>query len=161
VRFSNKNDAKSATIGGEWLDVTRTSEMPNHGVTRRNSAAGTCGSCAVNVIVIRLHTVLRNSQRDIREEKIVERRDFLKLAFGVAAGAATLAASAQAAPLSLQPMEGQAPTPPANADAHPAVTSAEDAAQLTPEQVRWGHGHWHRHHWGRRRWHPHRRWRRW
>ncbi len=34
----------------------------------------------------------------------MERRHFLKLAFGVAAGAAALAASAQAAPLAPQPL---------------------------------------------------------
>jgi hypothetical protein len=104
----------------------------------------------------------------------MERRDFLKLAFGVAAGAAALAASAQAAPLSPQHQPG------GNADAHPAVTSSEEAAQLKPEQVRWhGHGHhwgwrhrhwgWRRRHWGWRRrhwgwrhrhWH-HRHWRHW
>ena len=92
----------------------------------------------------------------------MERRDFLKFAFGAVAGAAAVAASAQAAPLSLQPVEGPAPTPRADLDARPAVTGAEEAAELKPEQVRWGHGH--RRHWGwRRRWHPHRRrhWRRW
>ena len=34
----------------------------------------------------------------------MERRHFLKLAFGVAAGAAAIAASAQAAPLAPQPL---------------------------------------------------------
>jgi hypothetical protein len=88
----------------------------------------------------------------------MERRDFLKLAFGVAAGAAALAATAQAAPLTPQPIEGPDRSPQGNADAHPAVTSSEEAAQLKPEQVRWhGHGHhwgWHRRHWGWR----HRHW---
>jgi hypothetical protein len=116
----------------------------------------------------------------------MERRDFLKLAFGVAAGAAVLAATAHAAPLTPQPIEGPDRSPRGNADAHPAVTSSEEAAQLKPEQVRWhGHGHhwgWHGHghhwgwrhrhwgwrhrHWGwrhrhwRHRWH-HRHWRHW
>ncbi|MFT4121993.1 twin-arginine translocation signal domain-containing protein [Bradyrhizobium sp.] len=93
----------------------------------------------------------------------MERRNFLKLAFGVAAGAAAFTTAAQAAPL-LPPSAGDAARLPQGApDAHPAVTTSEEAAQLKPEQVRWhGHGHWHhRHHrrW-RRRWH-HRHWRRW
>jgi hypothetical protein len=85
----------------------------------------------------------------------MERRHFLKIAFGFAAGAATLAASAQAAPLAPQPLENGGRLPPA--DAHPAVTSAEEASRLKPEEVRWGHHwhrHWHRRHWG---WH-HRHW---
>ena len=45
----------------------------------------------------------------------MERRHFLKLAFGFAAGAAALAASAQAAPLMPQPLEGPLPV---NPDAH-------------------------------------------
>jgi hypothetical protein len=106
----------------------------------------------------------------------MERREFLKFACGVVAGAAALATSAQAAPLSPQPID--APTLRPGADAHPAVTTSEEAASLTPEQVHWhGGGHhwgwhrgWHRHwgwrrgwhhHWGwRRRWHRH-HWRHW
>ncbi|MDN4988804.1 twin-arginine translocation signal domain-containing protein [Bradyrhizobium sp. WYCCWR 13022] len=101
----------------------------------------------------------------------MERRNFLKLAFGVAAGAAAFTAAAQAAPLAPQVL-GNGGMPSANPDAHPAVTSSEEAAQLKPEQVHWhghGHGHWHRRHWGwrhrhwgwHRRWHHHRHWRRW
>jgi hypothetical protein len=104
----------------------------------------------------------------------MERRDFLKLAVGFAAGAAALAVSAQAAPL--------APPSPntvqlANENAHPAVTSSEEASRLTPQEVRWGHGHhggwhhrhwgghhrhwgWHRRHWGWHHHHWHRHWRR-
>ena len=90
----------------------------------------------------------------------MERRNFLKLAFGAAAGAAAFTAAAQAAPLAPQPL-GDPRMPQGNSggnpDAHPAVTTSEEAAQLKPEQVRWGHGHghWHRRHWGwrRRRWH--------
>lgn len=98
----------------------------------------------------------------------MERRNFLKLAFGLAAGAAALTAAAQAAPLTPQPL-GTASMPQGSPDAHPAVTSGEEAAQLKPEQVRWhGRGHWHGRHWGwrhrhwgwRRRWHR-RHWRRW
>jgi hypothetical protein len=98
----------------------------------------------------------------------MERRHFLKLAFGFAAGAATLAASAQAAPLSLrQLVPNGLPSP--DDDVHPAVTSSEEIENLKPEEVRWGHhwhrhwgGHWHRHrHWGWRRRHWHRWHRRW
>lgn len=91
----------------------------------------------------------------------MERRHFLKLTFGFVAGATALAASANAAPLAPQSL----PVP-ANPDAHPAVTSADEVDRLKPEQVRWGHHwhrHWHRRHWGWRRrhrgWHRH-HWRR-
>ncbi|MDI3562129.1 twin-arginine translocation (Tat) [Bradyrhizobium sp. Arg816] len=92
----------------------------------------------------------------------MERRNFLKLAFGVAAGAATLTATAQAAPLAPQPLGDPARAPQGNPDARPAVTTSEEAAKLTPEQVHW-HGHhrgWGRRHWGwhRRRWHRRHHW---
>jgi len=89
----------------------------------------------------------------------MERRNFLKLAFGAAAGAAAFTAAAQAAPLSPQPLAGPGRMPEGNPDAHPAVTTSEEAAQLKPEQVHWhGRGHhwgWRHRHWGwrRRRWH--------
>ena len=87
----------------------------------------------------------------------MERRNFLKLAFGVAAGAAAFTAAAQAAPLAPQVL-GNGSMPSANPDAHPAVITSEQAAQIKPEQVRWGHGHWHHRHW---RWrHRHWGWRR-
>ncbi len=96
----------------------------------------------------------------------MERRNFLKLAFGVAAGAAAFTAAAQAAPLAPQPL-GQVGLPQGSPDAQPAVISGEEAAQLKPEQVHWHggwhhrHGGWRRRHWGwHRRWH-HRRWRHW
>ena len=118
----------------------------------------------------------------------MERRHFLKLAFGFAAGGVVLAASARAAPLMPQPLVEDHKLPP-DLDAHPAVTSGDEVDRLTPEEVRWGHGHhrgwgrghhrgwgrghhrgwghrhwgWRRRHWGwhrrRRRWHP-RYWRR-
>jgi hypothetical protein len=95
----------------------------------------------------------------------MERRHFLKLALGVAAGAAALAASVQAAPLAPHPL-GDQRLRPANEEARPAVTTEDEVDQLTPEQVRWGRHwhrrwHWRRRHWGwhRRRWH-HRFWRR-
>ena len=102
----------------------------------------------------------------------MERRDFLKAAIGLAAGAAALAVSAQAAPLA--PL-GPNAVPFVNENAHPAVTSSDEASRLTPQEVRWGHGHhggwhhrhwgghhrWHRRHWGWHRHHWHRHWRRW
>ncbi|WP_166297298.1 twin-arginine translocation signal domain-containing protein [Bradyrhizobium sp. 2S1] len=100
----------------------------------------------------------------------MERRDFLKMAFGVAAGAVTFAATAQAAPL---PLNHDARAPAAG-DAHPAVTTGDEVSRMKPEQVRWHHRHWgwrHRHwhhrHWGWRRRHwrrhhwRHHHWRRW
>jgi hypothetical protein len=48
----------------------------------------------------------------------MERRDFLKIAFGVAAGAAAFAASVQAAPLAPRPLTGDGRLP-AGPDAHP------------------------------------------
>jgi hypothetical protein len=90
----------------------------------------------------------------------MERRHFLKLAAGFAAGAAALAASVQAAPLAPHPLAKDERLPPANENARPAVTSADEVDHLKPEQVRWGrhwHRHWHRRHWGWRRHHWHRR----
>src|SRR5882757_3459840 len=89
----------------------------------------------------------------------MERRHFLKLAFGFAAGGIALAASAQAAPLMPAPLADDAKLP-VNPDAQPAVTSGEEVDRLTPEEVRWGRGRrrgWRRRHWG---WHRRRRWRR-
>jgi hypothetical protein len=81
----------------------------------------------------------------------MERRHFLKLAVGLAAGAGALAASAQAAPL---PPVSAPPNLalPQHEGVEPAVVTQGDVDHLTPEQVRWGHGHWHRRHWG---WHRH------
>ena len=81
----------------------------------------------------------------------MERRHFLKLAFGFAAGAAALAASAQAAPLTPHPLTDGAKLP-ANPDAHPAVTSDDEVDRVKPEEVRWGRRGWGHRHWGRRRW---------
>lgn len=85
----------------------------------------------------------------------MERRDFLKIAFGVAAGAAAFAASANAAPLAPHPLNEDARLP-GTPDAHPAVTTGEEVEHLKPEEVRWGHRRhwgWHRRHWGWRRRH--------
>jgi hypothetical protein len=103
----------------------------------------------------------------------MERRHFLKLALGFAAGGIALAASVQAAPLMPARLADDARFP-VNPDAQPAVTSGEEAESLTPEEVRWGRGRhrgwggrrrhwgwrrrrWRRRHWG---WHRRRRWRR-
>ena len=88
----------------------------------------------------------------------MERRHFLKLAFGFAAGGIAFAASAQAAPLMPAPLADDAKLP-VNPDAQPAVTSGEEVGRLTPEEVRWGRGRGRHRGWGRRRW-GRRRWRR-
>jgi hypothetical protein len=103
------------------------------------------------------------------EEDVMERRHFLKLAFGLAAGGVALASGAQAAPLMPAPLVDDAKRP-VDPDAQPAVTSGEEVDRLSPEEVRWGRGRhrgWRRRHWGRRRWrrrhwgwHRRRRWRR-
>ncbi len=85
----------------------------------------------------------------------MERRHFLKFAVGFAAGAAALAASAQAAPLAPQPL-AKDERPPSNENVRAAITTEDEVDRLKPEQVRWGH-HWHHRHWGWR----HRHWRRW
>ncbi len=93
----------------------------------------------------------------------MERRHFLKLALGAAAGTAALAASAQAAPIAPHPFAED--SPPAKEAPRPAVTTAAEVDKLKPEEVRWHH-HWHRHwhrrwHWRRRHWGWHRhRWHR-
>ena len=69
----------------------------------------------------------------------MERREFLKIFAGVAAGAAALAATAQAAPLMPQPLNEDAKLP-QNPDAQPAVTSGDEVDRLQPEEVRWGRG---------------------
>jgi hypothetical protein len=85
----------------------------------------------------------------------MERRDFLKLAVGLAAGTAALATAAQAAPLMVPPLNRDGRLSAGKQDVTPAVTSEAEVENLRPEQVRWGHhGHWHRRHWGwhRRHW---------
>ena len=90
----------------------------------------------------------------------MERRDFFKIALGVAAGAVTFAATAQAAPMVPLSDDVRRPSGP---DAHPAVTTGDEVDHLKPEQVQWRRRHWHRRrHWGPRRRHwRHRHWRRW
>jgi len=96
----------------------------------------------------------------------MERRDFLKIAIGVAAGATVLAASARAAPLAPHPLIDNT-TGSISPNAHSAVTTSDEVGAIKPEQVRWhGHWGWHRHwgwrrrHWGWRHRHWHRHWRR-
>src|SRR6266550_2218554 len=85
---------------------------------------------------------------------VMERRHFLKLALGAAAGAAALAASAAAAPLPpLSTEPGH--EPPRGEGAQPAIATQDDVDHLKPQEVRWGH-HGHGHHWGWR--HHHRHW---
>jgi hypothetical protein len=113
---------------------------------------------------------IRITRRFKRREDVMERRDFLKFALGVAASAAVLGARAQAAPLAPHSLNDDALRA-AGQDAHPAVTTEDEVDHLKPEQVRWGHGHgwghghhygWHHRHWGwhRRHWGWHRRWHR-
>ncbi len=84
----------------------------------------------------------------------MERRHFLKLTMGFAAGAAgaaALAASAQAAPLPpVMPAEGLAPPLAKGVESgvQPAIVTQDDVDRLAPEQVRWGRR---RRRWGFRR----------
>lgn len=84
----------------------------------------------------------------------MERRHFLKLTVGFAAGASALAASAIAAPL--PPIAAaQAPLPPQRENVESAVILQDEVDHLKPEEVRWGrrwHRHWHRRYWRRHRW---------
>ncbi len=85
----------------------------------------------------------------------MERRNFLKFAFGIAAGAGALAAaSANAAPMLAAQSRMTGPLPEPDLPAQPAVVDQNEVAHLAPEQVQWRRRHWHR-----RRWHRHgRRW---
>jgi hypothetical protein len=105
------------------------------------------GSATVHLDAIKLFLA---SLAMHEEEDVMERRHFIKVAFGFAAGAAALAASAQAAPLLPQPLTENGRLPPATNDAQPAVASEAEVERLKPEEVRWG---WHRSHWGWRRRH--------
>jgi|ERR1700678_2654537 hypothetical protein len=78
-------------------------------------------------------------------EDIMERRHFLSLVFGVAAGVAVFAATAKAAPLPPISAEQNLVLP--RASAEPAVVAQDEVNRLKPEQVRWHHHHWHHHHW--------------
>ncbi len=87
----------------------------------------------------------------------MERREFLKFAFGVAAGAGAIAAAAAAATaaplLAPQALTGRGET---DMTAKPAVADQDDLAQAKVEEVRWHRRYWRRHpRWRRRHW---RRW---
>jgi hypothetical protein len=122
-----------------------------------DGAFGASGSPAIHLAAIKLspHHSTRYSEGDD-----MERRHFLKIAVGVAAGAAALAATAQAAPLMPHPLAEDQRLPPGSPDIRPAVTTGDEVDRLKPEEVRWGH-HWHHRHWGWRRRHwgwRHRHW---
>jgi hypothetical protein len=88
-------------------------------------------------------------------EDIMERRRFLSLVFGVAAGVAVFAATAKAAPLPPISAEQNLVLP--RASAEPAVVAQDEVNRLEPEQVRWHHHHhWHHHHWHHHHWRHHR-----
>lgn len=75
----------------------------------------------------------------------MDRRGFLKFAFGVAAAGAITVTAARAAPLAPQAL-----TKPLEPDQLPqnAVANDDDLNEAQVEQVRWGR----RRGWGRRRW---------
>lgn len=82
----------------------------------------------------------------------MERREFLKVAAGFAAGAVAFATSAQAAPLLPQ---GGTPNAKGSDDneAKPALADQRDLDEARVEEVRWGRRRWgfRRRHWGWRR----------
>jgi hypothetical protein len=95
----------------------------------------------------------------------MERRDFLKIAFGVAAGAVVTTTAARAMTPVPSALPKQPPIP--ETEAKPAVATSQDVEEAKVENVhwrrrRWRHRHWRRRHWGwhRRRHWRHRHWRR-
>lgn len=73
----------------------------------------------------------------------MERRDFLKLAFGVAAGASlvAVAGAASAAPLmATDPLKGPKPDQP-DLEAKPAIATEQDIQDANAEQVQYGYGY--------------------
>jgi hypothetical protein len=145
-------DVSSGQSGTSWGD----GDVPVRIAVEGEPASFPPGSAAVHPDTAKLSpsVVIR------RGGDVMERRHFLKLAFGIAVGATALAASAKAVPL--PPIAvGQALVPPRAEAAEPAVVSQDEVDHLRPEPVRWGH-HWHRRwhrHWGwhRRHW-RHRHW---
>jgi len=86
----------------------------------------------------------------------MERRDFLKIAFGMAAGAVVTVRAAQAMTPTPSPLAREPSVP--DTEAKPALTTSEDVEKAKVEKVRWRHHrgyhrHWHRHHWRRHHWH--------
>ncbi len=90
----------------------------------------------------------------------MERRHFLKIAFGFAAGAVVMTSAAKvagAAPFAPQPLLPQKPLDPAR-EPQAALATQDDLDGAHLEQVRWGRRyHWRRQHWHRRRWGWHHR----
>jgi hypothetical protein len=86
----------------------------------------------------------------MERQSFLERREFLKVAFGFAAGAAALAASAQAAPLMppAPPLDAKPPHP--ELQPQNAVADQNDLEAAKIEEVRWGRRRWRRR-WGFRR----------
>lgn len=84
----------------------------------------------------------------------MERRDFLKFAVGVAAGAGAIAAAASAATAApmLAPQNGLMPRKEPDMAAKPAVADQDDVARAGVEQVQWRRRHYRRRYWRRRRW---------
>lgn len=81
----------------------------------------------------------------------MDRRVFLKFAFGVAAAGAATIAAARAAPLAPQALTGTPIEP--DQLAQNAVANDDDLNEAQVEQVRWGRRRWgwRRHRWGWRR----------
>lgn len=91
----------------------------------------------------------------------MERREFLKFAFGIAVGAGAIAAASSAvsaAPLLVPPHDLKGSDPEPAVTAKPAVADQDDLARAEVQQVY--HRRWHRRHWRRRHWRR-RHWRRW
>ncbi len=99
----------------------------------------------------------------------MERRAFLKVAFGVVAGAAVAGTAAQAAPLLSPQLAPGQPETPNELKPQPAVADQNDLDAARIEEVRWGRrrrgwrrrrfwGYRRRRFWGRRRWRRRRFW---
>ena len=86
----------------------------------------------------------------------MERREFLRFAFGVAAGTGAIAAAASAATAApmLVPQNDLTQHKEPDAAAKPALADQDDVTRAAPEKVYWRRRYEHRRrrHWGRRRW---------
>jgi len=85
----------------------------------------------------------------------MERRDFLKIAFGLAAGAIVTARAAQAMTPPPSPLTNE---PATDMAANPAVATPEDVEGAKVEKIQWRHRRYRR--WRRRRWYRHHHWHR-
>jgi hypothetical protein len=112
------------------------------------------GSATVHLGAAKIHLVTHCEGGDI-----MKRRHLLNLVFGVAAGIAVFAATANAAPLPPISPE-QALVPPRADSARPAVVAQDEVDRLKPIQIHWHHHHHHHHHWHHRHWHHH-HWHHW